>query len=168
MSNWGGTYEFCLKADLAAALGKTKPRNIAKDDADVAPTGNLEVNGMFSPGPSIGEDSGHHVMGPIDPSLTEPLSGYRGTEQSQEQGAYHDNYYFKAQMVSRLHCTIVIYPRHRRLRDPEERHRLLYKPILQWPVAPCLQRCRTYLQPSSRSIELHGSAVEHLESSERC
>jgi hypothetical protein len=51
MSNWGGTHEFCLKADLAAVLGTTNPRNIAKDDAGVAPTGNLEVNSMFSPGP---------------------------------------------------------------------------------------------------------------------
>lgn len=51
MSNWAVTYEFCLKADLAAALGTTKPRNIAKEDVDVASNENLEVNSMFSPEP---------------------------------------------------------------------------------------------------------------------
>lgn len=49
-SNWEETYEFCLKADLAAALGTTKLRSIANEDADVAPTGCLEVEDMFSPG----------------------------------------------------------------------------------------------------------------------
>lgn len=40
-SNWGETYEFCLKADRAAALGTTKLRNIANGDADVAEAGVL-------------------------------------------------------------------------------------------------------------------------------
>jgi len=51
-----------LKADLAAALGTTKLRNIAREDADVTEAERLNISSMFSPGQfDRGEGSGVHV-----------------------------------------------------------------------------------------------------------
>lgn len=76
--NWGRTYEFDLKADLAVALGTTKLRNILEEDVGVAPAGNLEVNNNVCfrrTGQSDREGSGRsRGTTSVGPSLADPLS----------------------------------------------------------------------------------------------